>query len=383
MNKYIAKKYQVDKSTPMGNTANLMKEYDNVIDLSIGDPDVTTHEDIINFAFSEAKAGHTKYTDVRGYKELRDEIISYYTERFNEKIIDEEVMVVTSACLGMYMVLEAILDDGDEVLVPSPYFTPYIQQVELAGGVVRELITKEEDDFNIDITELEKCITDKTKAIIINSPNNPTGNVISKENLEKIVDIAQKYDLVIVADEIYTIYTFDEPFASFINIPKAKDRLIILNSFSKDFTMTGWRLGYIIAAPDIIKVICAINENLVFTAPSISQRAAIYALRHRDKIQATFIDMYKERVLYAAKRINKIKWMSVLKPKGSFYLFVNIKASGLTDQEVSMLLLKEAQVMTIPGVAFGNGGKGYIRIACTVGKEKLCEAFDRIEKIIL
>ena len=378
---FISKRYWEDKSTPMGMVDELAKRFEDVIDLSLGDPDQTTHSDIINFAFEEAKKGHTKYTEFRGDAELREAVGDYYLELFNHKPKDEEIMISTSACLGMYLALEAILDDGDEVIIHTPCFTPYAQQIELARGVPIEVATYEENDFQLRIDDLESAITTRTKAIIINSPNNPTGAVFSYETLKSIVDIAIEKDLVIIADEIYGAYTFSQKFTSLIEFEDVRNRLIVLNSYSKDFTMTGWRVGNIIAPDFIIKICQIINENVVFTAPSISQRAALYALRHKDEIQPNAIKLYKDRVYTAYKEIKNIPWMTVLEPKGTFYLFINISKSGRTSEEVSKLLLEQARVLSIPGNAFGKCGEGYIRIACTVSKEKLVEAFERIGKI--
>jgi aspartate/methionine/tyrosine aminotransferase len=367
----------------MGKVDELVKKFDNVINLSLGDPDLITHDIIIENAFKDAKKGHTKYTDFRGDPELRREIIKYYKEDYYLDIKDEELIVVASGCLAMYLSLEAILDDGDEVIIHAPYFTPYPQQIELARGIPVVLDTFEEEDWKINIDKLEESITEKTKAIIINTPNNPTGSCLSWENLKKVAHIAEKHDLIIISDEIYGSYSFEEPFNPFITIENMKKRTITINSFSKDFTMTGWRLGNIIAPDFIIKTIQQINENVVFTAPSISQRGGIYALRNRKKIQESMIEEYKKRVYYAADRINKIPNMSVIDPKGTFYLFVNIKYTGLSSVEAADRILKEAQVLIIPGVSFGECGEGYLRIACTVKIEKLEEAFNRIEKMEL
>jgi len=381
--KYISKRYWKDKSTPMGAVDELAKKYDNIIDMSLGDPDQTTDQGIIEFAFHDALNGHTKYTDFRGDPELRAEILNYYKEVFDVPLKDEEIMVTASACLGMYLALESIVDDGDEVIIHAPYFTPYYQQIELARGVPIILDTLEEEDYQLNIPRLESLINERTKAIIINSPNNPSGAVFNKETLIKIAQIAVKYDLVIIADEIYGAYTFSDAFISMVTFPEIKDRLIIINSFSKDYTMTGWRVGNLIAPEEIIKTCQMINENIVFTAPSISQRAAIYAIRNREKIQAPAVKLYKERVLYAVDRINKIPWMHVPSPKGTFYLFINIKKTGRTSAQISEALLDKAGVLTIPGTAFGECGEGYIRIACTVDQTLLKDAFDRIEKIVM
>ena len=380
--KFIAKRYWKDQSTAMGQSDMLAKSFDDVINLSLGDPDLTTHELIIEKAFEDAKAGHTKYTDFRGDPELRAEICKFYKEEYGMDVADEEVFVSASACLGMYLALEAIVDDGDEVILQAPYFTPYPQQVELARGIPVELPTYEEEDFQINIERLESLITERTKALVINSPSNPTGNCLTVETMEKIAAIAEKYDLIVISDDIYTSFSYQNPFVPFASLPGMKERTIILNSFSKNFTMTGWRVGNIIAPDYIIRTIQQINENVVFTAPSISQRAAIYALRNRDTVQPEMVAEYKKRMFFAAEKINEVPKMSVIyPPKGSFYLFINIKKSGLTSEEAADVILRKAHVLMLPGNDFGNCGEGYLRIACTVGVDKLGEAIDRIKKI--
>jgi aspartate/methionine/tyrosine aminotransferase len=376
--RFISKRYWKDITTPMGDVDRLAKEFNDVIDLSLGDPDLTTDRVIIEGAFEDALEGHTKYTAFRGDPELRNEIVKYYDENFGLTIADQEIMVVTSGCLAMYLTLEAILDEGDEVIIHAPYFTPYKQQIELARGIPIIVDTYEEEKFQINPLRLEKAITNKTKAIIINTPNNPTGACLSKITLEQIAEIAQKHDLIVIADEIYGAFSYSEPFKPFITINGMRERTITINSFSKDFTMTGWRIGYVIAPECIVTTIQQINENVAFTAPSISQRGGIHALRNRKNIQPAMIEKYHRRVLRAADRINEIPGFSVLPVMGTFYLFVNIKETGLTSREACEVLLNEAHVLTIPGTAFGNCGEGYLRIACTVQLKKIDEAFDRI-----
>ncbi|MDO4833899.1 MAG: pyridoxal phosphate-dependent aminotransferase [Bacillota bacterium] len=381
--KYIAKRYWKDQSTAMGQSDVMAKSFDDVIDLSLGDPDLTTDLRIIDAAFADAKAGHTKYTDFRGDPELRQAIIDFYKEEYSMDIDDEEIFVAASGCLAMYLVLEAILDDGDEVIMQAPFFTPYPQQVELARGIPVELPTYEEEDFQIDVERLESRITERTKALIINSPNNPTGNCLTVETMTKIAAIAEKYDLLVICDDIYTAFSYQNRFVPFASLPGMKERSIIINSFSKNFTMTGWRIGNIIAPDYIIKIVQQINENLVFTAPSISQRAAIFALRHRDEVQPPMVEEYRKRMFYTAERIAGIPKISVINPpKGSFYLFVNIKETGLNSVDAADMILRKAHVLTLPGNAFGECGEGYVRIACTVGIDTLKEACDRIEKAL-
>ena len=381
--RFIAKRYWKDQKTPMGASDQLAKSYGDVINLSLGDPDRTTPGEIITRAFEDAKAGHTKYTDFRGDPELRNEIRRTCEEDFQMSFNDKEVMVTASACLGMYLALEAIIDDGDEVIIHEPCFTPYPQQIALARGIPVALETLEKEDFEIDPRRLEALITERTKALVVNTPNNPTGTCFSRETMEAVAEVAKNHDLIVIADEIYGAYSYQREFIPMASLPGMKERTITLNSFSKDYTMTGWRVGHVLAPDFIIETIQQINENVVFTAPSISQRAAIYALKNRKTFQPPMIEEYRKRVFYGAERINQLKNMSVLTPKGTFYLFPNIKETGLTSHKVSERILKEAHVLTLPGNAFGNAGEGYIRIACTVEVDQLKEAFDRIGRMEL
>jgi aspartate/methionine/tyrosine aminotransferase len=366
----------------MGKVDELSKGFDDVINLSLGDPDLITDRIIIDNAFQDARNGHTKYTDFRGDPELRQEISTYYKEEYRMDVKDSEIFVAASGCLAMYLALEAILDDGDEDILQAPFFTPYPQQVELARGIPVELATYEEEDFQIQMERLEGLINERTKALVINTPSNPTGSCLILETMEKIAQIARKYDLILIADDIYTSFSYQHPFVPIAALEGMRERTIIINSFSKNFTMTGWRIGNMIAPDYIIKTIQMINENVVFTAPSISQRAAIHALRNREAIQPPMIEEYRKRMFYAAERINSIPHMSVIyPPRGTFYLFVNVKETGLNSIEASDCILREAHVLTIPGISFGQCGEGYIRLACTVGIDILKEAFDRLEKV--
>lgn len=380
-NKYISKRYWNSITTPMGKSFDLLGKHSDLINFSLGDPDITTDERIIKRAFEDALNGHTHYTDSYGVRELREAICSFYDEEYNYKLVNEECIITTSGCHAMWLVLEAILDDGDEVIIPSPYFTPYPQQVELTRGKPVFLETCEEDNFQLDIDRLEKIITNRTKAIIINTPNNPTGACLTRDNLENIATIAKKYDLIIIADDIYTIFNYEEPFLPITTLQDMRERTITIGSFSKDYAMTGWRIGYILADPYIINTIKDINENNVFTAPSISQQAALHAINLRKEIQPPMVKEFKNRTFAAYKRLKQLKNVSILPPKGTFYLFPGIKATGLTSQEVADKILEEAHVLVIPGTGFGDSGEGHLRIAVTVGEEKINEAFDRIAKM--
>ena len=382
--RFLAKKYWKDASTPFGTTNEKAAQFDDCINLSIGDPDLITDKIIIDGAYQDALKGHTRYTNMYGDIELRDEIRKFYKEEYDLDIAPDEVIVTTSGLIAMYMALQAILDEGDEVIIQSPFFTPYTAQVEMARGIPVEMDTYEEEDFQINIDRLKSLITPRTKALIINTPSNPTGSCLSADTLGEIAKIAEEEDLIVIADDIYTSYSFEKDFIPFMSMPGMRERTITINSFSKNFIMTGWRVGNIIAPAFIVRVLKDMGENIVYSAPAPSQRAAIYALRNRKVIQPPIIAEYRKRMEYAAERINRIPWMSVITPpKGSFYLFINIKKSGLSSLDAADMILEKAHVLLLPGNAFGRCGEGYLRLACTVGVDKLEEAFDRIEKIEL
>ena len=383
MNKYLSERYQEIKPSPMAMVNVQAREYDDIINLSLGDPDMITEDVIIEGAFKDAKAGYTHYSDFQGDPELIDEIAKFYKEEYGVELARNEIFVSAGGCVAMYLALEAVLNDGDEVLVQAPYFTPYPKQVRLARGVPVEMPILEENDFQLTKEDIESRITEKTRALIVNSPANPTGACFTKETLDMIVDVAEEHDLIIISDEIYTIYSFRYPFHSILENPKAKERTIVINSFSKNFNMTGWRVGNIVAPPEITRVVELIDGNVVFTAPSVSQRAALHGLRHRKEIQPAFIEEYKSRVDYVKKRVDAIPKMSVIEPQGTFYMFINVKETGLTSLEVSERILNEAHVLAIAGISFGTCGEGYLRIACTVSNDVMKEAFDRIEKMDL
>lgn len=378
---YIAKRYWNLKANPMGQKSDPNLLYPDLINFSIGDPDLNTDERIIKRAFEDALNGYTHYTESIGRLELRESLVKYYKERFNFDINTDELMITTSACHAMTLALEATLDDGDEVIIPTPHFTLYTHQVELARGIPVYVETYEEESFQINIERLESKITNRTKGIILNTPNNPTGACISRRNLEQIAEIAKKYDLLIYADDIYTIYSYDEPFVPIASLEGMKERTITVGSFSKDYCMTGWRIGYILANPNIIFVAGNINDNIIYSAPTISQQAAIHAIDIRDSVQPALVEEFRNRIFYAYERLKGLKNVSILPPMGTFYLFPSIKATGLTSEEVTDRLLKEAHVLVIPGNVFGVLGEGHLRLSCTLSIEKMKEAFDRIEKM--
>ena len=377
---YIAKRFQGAGSALSLDTEALAK-YKDIIDLSIGDTDFITDEGIINAAFHDAKAGYTRYGEPKGDPELIDAVCRAWQEDFDQKLAHDHVLVSASSCLGMALVMFSILDPGDEVIVFSPYFPMYRSQRELAGGVCVDVPTYASEGYAIDETRLRAAITPMTKAIIFNNPTNPTGMAYGNDTLEMLARVAKEYDLLIAADEIYTTYLYEGEFRPLRTLPGMAERVITLNSFSKNFLMTGWRVGVIIAEPELLEVMNDINGSLIYTAPSISQRAAIHALAMRREIREKYIAAYRDRIFYTADRIEKLPYLSLVRPKGTFYLFPGIEKTGLTDDEFCNVLLDKAHVLVSHGKAFGAAGVGHFRIACTVGIDTLKVAFDRMEKL--
>lgn len=380
--RFLSKRYWKSTATAMLEAADINKMDSSIIDLSIGDLDLITNEAIIEKAFSDAKAGHTKYTKPTGDPELINELANFYNKEYKVNIETDEVMITVGACHGMYLALQAILDEGDEVIVPEPFFTPYSDQISLAKGRMVLLETREDENFGININRLRKLINERTKAIVLNFPNNPTGACLDRNQLEEIASVIIENDLIAITDEVYDAFSYSKVFLPLMSIEGMKERTITLGSFSKGYAMTGWRIGYVLAPVFIISCIRDINEGVCFTAPSISQRAALHGLRMRKNVQKQIVEQYEKRMFYAFKRIKNISGLSAKEPEGSIYIFVNIKKTGLSSEQFSKLLREEAKVIVIPGNAFGKSGEGYVRIACTVGIEILGEAFDRINKLV-
>lgn len=377
MERFIAKRHLTAR-TGLALDPSALTLYDDVIDLSIGDTDYVTDPRIIERAFVDAKAGHTHYGHPKGDPELITKLSQAWEEDWGQALPESEVMVTASSCLGMALVMLSIIDPGDEVIVFSPYFTPYIDQIELAGGVCVEVETRAEDHYRIREEALEAALSPKTKAIIFNNPNNPTGMGYEEEDLAVLARVAIEHDLPVIADEIYTTYIYEGSFRPLRTYPGMKERTITLNSFSKNYLMTGWRIGALMAEPSLLKVVEKVNGSLIYTAPSISQRAAIEALEIRDSIRTIYISEYKSRVLYAADRVEAISYFDLVRPKGTFYLFPGIQRTGLSSGEFCDYALEHAGVLLSPGDVFGSAGVGHVRMACTVGVERLSVAFDRL-----
>ena len=373
----IAERFLQPEENLLMEIATLAKKTPNLIDLSIGDPDLITDATIIEAAFADVKAGHTKYTASDGSADFIQTVVDFYQKQYQLTFSPSQVRGTVGALHGMYLALAAIIDPGDEVIIHEPYFSPYKQQVELVGGVPVFIPTFEKDGFQIDVEVLKSAITEKTRAIIINSPNNPTGAVFSPETFEKIAAVAIDHDLLILSDEVYEAFCFDDTFVPMAAF--APENTITFSSFSKAFAMTGWRIGYMIAPESINLTAKLINEAIAYSAPTPSQRAGIYALNHYDTLVPQVVAVFKERLTYIEQRVAEIPFLSLSPVKGSMYAFINIEKTGLDSVSFVEKLLKETSVLMIPGKAFGETtGDGYVRLAATQSLDLLKEAFDRI-----
>ncbi len=377
MRKYVAERFQ-HCGGGLSLDTEALRRYSDVIDLSIGDTDFTTDRRVIDAAYADACAGHTHYGDPKGDPELIEAIRRAWKEDFHQEISADEVLVTTSSCMGMSQALMGILNPGDEVIVFGPYFAIYANQIAMAGGRAVEVTTCEADGYCPREEAVRNAIGARTRAMIINTPTNPTGAAYDRATLEMLARLAQEYDMLVLADEIYTRYLFDGEFIPMRTLPGMADRTVTLNSFSKNFLMTGWRVGYIIAHPELISVFQYVNDGLTYVAPSVSQRAAIKALELRNEIADEYITQYRSRVYYAADCIEKIPYLTLFRPRGTFYLFPGIAKTGMEDREFCAFLLEKAHLLVSPGCVFGQAGQGHFRIACTVSQEKLAEAMQRL-----
>lgn len=376
----IAQRHQQPAENILMDIATLAKQVPDLLDLSIGDPDLITDERIIEAAFTDVKNGHTKYTASGGSQEFIDTVAQFYQKQYGLSFASNQIRATVGALHGMYLTLQVILDPDDEVIIHEPYFSPYKDQVIFAGGKPVFIPTYEEDGFQINIDILKAAITDKTKAIIINSPNNPTGAVFSPETFKAIADLAIEHNFYILSDEVYEAFCFYDEFVPMATF--APEHTITFSSFSKAFAMTGWRIGYMVAPAYINEAAKLINESITYSAPSPSQQAGIYALNHAEIIVPTVVSVFQERLEYLEQRIAKIPFLSLHPVKGSMYAFINISGTGLTSVPFVEKVLKETNVLMIPGKAFGETtGDDYVRLAATQDITVLKEAFDRIEQM--
>jgi len=351
----------------------------DIINLGIGEPDFDTPKNIKEAAKKALDEGFTHYTSNAGILELR-EAIAEKLKKDNgiEANPETEIIVTLGGMQAIHLALSSILDKGDKVLIPTPAWSAYMPATIIAGATPIEISTDEKNEFKVSIEDLEKSLSKKTKAIIINSPNNPTGSVLTRNELEEIADFAIEHDLIIISDEVYEKLIYEGEHFSIASLNGLKDRVITINGFSKTYAMTGWRIGYAVAKEEIINEMLKHQMYDVTCPPSFIQKAAIEALKGPQDFVESMKKEYNRRRELVYKRLNEIDGISVVKPKGAFYIFPNIKSFKMSSEKVSEYLLKEARVMSLPGNLFGKCGEGYLRLSYAIAYEKLKIALDRI-----
>jgi len=365
---------------------NKALEFDDPISFTIGEPDFTASQNIVEASYKALKEGKSKYSENIGILPLR-EAISKYLEKEISVSYDpkSEIVIVPGAMGGLYQSLKALLNPGDEVIINEPCWTNYIQQVEMCYAVPVSVSTKLDEGFCLDIEAIEAAITDKTKIIMINTPCNPTGAVLGREELEKLADIAKKYDLLIISDEVYKHIIFDDnEFVSIASIEGMKERTLVIDSCSKTFAMTGFRAGYVAGPAFIVKEIVKLQENISACVAMPSQYAALEAYTGAESMDhlKMMVDSYKARRDYVYERVSKMPLIKYEKSRGTFYAFISVKETGMTSEEFAMKLLEDKHVVLVPGDAFGGFGEGFIRISFAASMESLEKGLDALEDFL-
>lgn len=363
---------------------NEAKKYDDVIDFTLGDPDVQTHPAIKDAACAAIQDGKTRYSQNAGLLDLRQTISEYYERKEGFKYNPvTEVMATVGAMEGLYLALISMLNPGDEVIMPAPYYVNYAQMIRMCHAVPVIIDNLERTDLSFDVADIEKAITPKTRAIMINTPSNPSGRIIPWNKIEGIADLAKKYDLVVISDEVYKCLIYDNvPFKSIVAIDGMRERTILINSLSKEFCMTGYRIGYVLAPEEIIAAMTKLQENVCACAPLPSQYAAIKALSGEEDYSKNMVDIFTERRNVLFDGLSKIEKLSVKAPEATFYMMVDISKTGMDSIDFCYALLRGAHVAAVPGVTYGQCCNHYVRIAFTLDVEKIREGVCRITKFV-
>jgi aminotransferase len=378
--KWIAKTIENAPPSLIGKILQISSEYKDVISLGLGEPDFDTPPHIIQAGIQALREGFTHYTSNLGIPELRKAIREKLEKDNNVFLEPDEVIATVGAGTAIDLFMRTVLNPGDEVIVQDPGYFNYIYIGAFIGAKVIPMHVKEENNFSLDPGDLEEKITEKTKLIIINSPANPTGSIISEKNLRKIADIAIDRDLLILADEIYEKLIYDESHFSVLSLPEMKERCILVNGFSKAYAMTGWRIGYAAGCREIIDKMGIMQVYSGICPPGMSQKAAVAALTGDQSNIGVMKREYDKRRLYMVNRLNEIGIPTVM-PKGAFYAFPNISEYGKSE-EVWKLFLDKAGVAVTPGTAFGVYGEGYMRFSYANSMENIGTALDKIEEVI-
>lgn len=359
---------------------NMAKAYDDVIDFTLGDPDVPTHQKIKDAGCKAIQDSKTRYSQNAGLLELREVISDYYIrkEGFEYNPVSE-IMVTVGAMEGLYLALLSITNPGDEYIIPAPYYVNYGQMVHMCGGVPVIVDKPAEEPLSFRVEDIEAAINPKTKAIIINTPSNPSGKIIPWNKIEKLAELAKKHDLYVISDEVYKCLIYGEnKFKSIVSIEGMRERTVLTNSLSKEFCMTGWRIGYVLANKEIVANMTKLQENICACAPLPSQYAAIEALSSKEDYSANMKSIFSERRDALVSGINSIKGLSCTPPDATFYLMVDISKTGLKSFDFACKLLESVHVAVVPGVTYGQSCDNYVRIAFTKNVDVIKQGVERI-----
>ena len=381
--KYLNKNLVNTRPSGIRKFFSIAEELDNVISLGVGEPDFLTPWHIRNTAIDYLDKGATRYTANAGLASLRAETCNFYARKYNVEYNPKtEALVTVGGSEGIDMAIRSVISPGDDVLLVEPCFVCYRPIVEICGGNVITINTKAEDNFKLTAEEIEKAVTPKTKLIIMLYPNNPTGAVMRKDDLNKISEVIKKHDLLVLTDEIYSALTYgNETHISIASLPEMKERTIVINGFSKTYSMTGWRLGYALAPAEIIEQMTKLHQFAIMSAPTNSQHAAIEALKNGDSDIEKMREEYDLRRRYTVSRFNEMG-LSCFEPEGAFYAFPSIKSTGLSSDDFCEKLIMDKRVAVIPGNAFGECGEGHIRVSYCYSIDNIRKAADRIEEFL-
>lgn len=361
---------------------DIASEMKDAISLGVGEPDFDTPWHIREEGIYSLERGRTFYTSNAGLKDLKIEICKYLSRRFDLSYdYNKEVMITIGGSEAIDIALRAMLDPGDEVLIPQPSYVSYLPCVRLAGGTPVIIELKEEDEFKLTKQELLDAITEKTKVLVLPFPNNPTGSIMTEQDLKPIVEVVKEKDLFVISDEIYSELTYGSNHVSIANFPGMKERTVLINGFSKSYAMTGWRLGYACAPAEILSQMLKIHQFAIMCAPTTSQYAAVEALRNGDKDVEMMRDAYDQRRRYLLASLREMG-MDCFEPYGAFYVFPSIKKFGMTSDDFATTLLMTEKIAVVPGTAFGDSGEGFLRISYAYSIDDLKKALERIEKFI-
>lgn len=382
MTKELSQKVTQIKPSGIRKFFDLVSEMENVISLGVGEPDFDTPWHIREEGIYALEKGRTFYTSNSGLKDLRQEISNYIKRTQNvEYDPNSEVIVTVGGSEAIDIGLRAICNEGDEVIIPQPSYVSYEPCAVFANAKPVIIDLQAKNDFRLTAEELKRAITPKTKVLILPYPNNPTGAIMEKKDLEEIAKIIIENDIYVMSDEIYSELSYKEKHVSIVSLPQMKERTILINGFSKAYAMTGWRLGYACAPKEIIKLMTKVHQFAIMCAPTTSQYAAIEALRNGDEDVAEMRTSYNQRRRFL---LNAFKEMGIecFEPYGAFYVFPCIKKFGMTSNEFAERLLQEEKVAAIPGNAFGNSGEGYLRISYAYSLDNLKKAMERLKHFV-